>query len=58
MSEPLPQLLDCAAVMQELGVKKATAEALMRACPKVRIGRRVFVMRLDVERELERRKAA
>lgn len=57
MSE-LPKLLDCRAVMDETGVKRATAEALMREIPKVRIGRKVFVERADVLAELERRKVA
>jgi hypothetical protein len=57
MSE-LPKLLDCRAVMDETGVKRATAESLMRAIPKVKIGRRVFVKREDLLEELARREAA
>ncbi len=39
----LPRLLDRKAVARELGVKLATAERIMRGCPKVIIGRRVYV---------------
>lgn len=51
-------LIDCRGIMDALGVKRATAEELMRAIPKVRIGRRVFVERKDLDAEIERRKAA
>lgn len=54
----LPKLLDCRGVMDETGVKRAVAESLMREIPKVRVGRRVFVKRDDVLRELERRTIA
>jgi hypothetical protein len=54
----LDALIDCKGIMDELGVKRATAEELMRAIPKVRIGRRVFVERKDLDAEIERRKAA
>lgn len=54
----LDALIDCRGIMDELGVKRATAEELMRAIPKVRIGRRVFVERKDLDAEIERRKAA
>lgn len=57
MSE-LPKLLDCRGVMDELGVKRAVAESLMRAIPKIRVGRRVFVTRNEILAELERRQAA
>jgi len=58
MTEALPKLLDCRTLMAELGVPRATAENLMRAIPTVKIGRRVFVRRADVDAELERRAAA
>jgi hypothetical protein len=54
----LPKLLDCRGVMDELGVKRAVAESLMRAIPKIRVGRRVFVTRNEILAELERRQAA
>jgi hypothetical protein len=57
---PLPRLLDCRAIMAETGVKRATAEALMRECPKVRLPghRKVFVYADDVAAELARRTEA
>lgn len=46
---PASTLMDVAAVRDELGVKRATAERVMRLCPtKVAIGRRTFVYRADV----------
>lgn len=63
MSRPneLPRLLDCRSLMDELGVKRATAEAIMRQLPKIEIEdlRKVFVRREDVVRYLaERTRAA
>lgn len=58
MSEQPSKLVDCAGIMRELGVARATAENLMRAIPKIQIGRRVFVKRTDLEAEVERRAAA
>jgi hypothetical protein len=47
----LPGLIDCAGIARELGVKRATAERLMRLCSaKVPLGRRVFVYREEVAR--------
>jgi hypothetical protein len=46
--QPLPALLDTKVVMRELGVTRGVAESLMRECPKVIVGRRVFVKREDV----------
>ena len=57
----LPRLLDCRALMAELGIKRAAAEALMRQLPKQRIPdcRRVYVRLEDVQRLLdENRRAA
>jgi hypothetical protein len=50
VSAALPSLMDCAAIMRELGVKRATAEAIMRKIPKVDDPdiRKVFVKRADV----------
>jgi hypothetical protein len=47
--------MDCRAIMAELGVKRATAEAIMRQIPKVQLPglRKVFVYRRDVEQLLE-----
>ena len=43
--------------MDELGVKRAVAEAIMRQLPKIKIEgvRKVFVRRADVERYLNER---
>jgi hypothetical protein len=35
--DALPQLLDCRGLCEELGVKRATAEAVMRQLPTVQI---------------------
>ena len=55
MTEPLPQLLDCKGLQAELSVSRASAEALMRRVPTVRIEglRKTFVRRSDVARYLE-----
>ena len=56
MSERLPELLDCKALQVELGVKRATAEAIMRLLPSVQVPglRKTFVRRADVAALLER----
>jgi hypothetical protein len=55
-------LMDCQAIIREVGVKRATAERVMRLCPvKVVLGRRVYVYReavLEVLRLREIRDAA
>ena len=43
------KLMDMRALQEELGVKRAVAERIMRSLRKVCIGRRVFVKRRDVE---------
>ena len=45
----LPALLDCRAIMTELGVKRTVAEAIMRQLPKIRIPgvRKVFDRQWD-----------
>ncbi|MES2360099.1 MAG: hypothetical protein V4529_17290 [Gemmatimonadota bacterium] len=50
----LPRLLDTRAISEELGVKRAVAEAIIRRCPKQEIPgcKRLFVRRSDVERLL------
>lgn len=55
MTELLPALLDCKALQAELGVKRSTAEAIMRRLPLVTIPdhRKVFVRRDDVARFLD-----
>ncbi|HET6683065.1 MAG TPA: hypothetical protein VFG75_05155 [Gaiella sp.] len=49
---PLPTLIDCGGIVRELGVKRATAEAIMRQLPKVQVPghRKVFVVRADLAR--------
>lgn len=47
--QPLPALADVRMLQSELGVKRATAERLMRLCDrKIVLGRRVYVYRCDV----------
>jgi hypothetical protein len=42
-------LMDCGAIARELGVKRATAERVMRCCEtKVVLGRRTYVYRDEV----------
>lgn len=55
MTETLPQLLDCRALMAELGIKQSAALAIMRQLPKVEPKgvRKVYVKREDVERFLD-----
>jgi hypothetical protein len=48
------RLMDRKRIAAELGVTNATAENLMRQLPKVQIGRRVFVLRKDVDAYLKR----
>lgn len=57
-TKPFPKLVDCRGLMDELGVKESTALAIMEKLTKVRIGRRVFVKRDDVEKHLEENEAA
>jgi hypothetical protein len=58
--EKLPELVDCRGLIDELGVKRAAAEAIMRQLPKVQIDglRKTFVRRADVARYLKERTAA
>jgi hypothetical protein len=55
MSELLPQLLDCKALRQELGVSRSVAESLMRKLPNVLFEdvRKVYVRRQDVAAFIE-----
>jgi hypothetical protein len=48
--QPLPALLDCKALMAEMGLTRAAAEAIMRQLPIVRYPglRKVYVERSDV----------
>ena len=50
MTEPLPALLDCKALMAELGISRASAEKIMRQVPSVVVPglRKSFVRRSDV----------
>lgn len=52
---PLPRLIDYQGIMTELGVKRHTAERIMRHLPTVRVpgSRRVWVRRVDVARFLD-----
>jgi hypothetical protein len=56
VSEPLPELLDCKRLAEELGVTRAAAEAVMRSLPVVQFEglRKVYVKRGDVLALLER----
>jgi hypothetical protein len=54
----LDALIDCKGIMEELGVKRASAERTMRDLQKFRIGRKVYVRRADVERWLQEQSAA
>jgi hypothetical protein len=56
----LPKLLDCRGIQRELGVKRATAEAVMRQLPKVQVPglRKTYVRREDVLRLLDEWTAA
>jgi hypothetical protein len=49
-AEPLPELLDARHLADELGITRAAAEGIMRACPIVQLPglRKVYVRRSDV----------
>ena len=51
----LPKLIDAAGLQRELGVKRASAEAIMRQLPKVTIPgvKKIYVRRADVNRLLD-----
>lgn len=56
MSEqPKGRFLSAAMIMEEFGIKRAGAEALMRDLPKVRITghRAAYVKRVDLERYID-----
>jgi hypothetical protein len=57
VTERLPELLDCAALMKELCVKRAAAEKIMRQLPSVQIEglRKVYVRRDHVQQLIEAR---
>jgi hypothetical protein len=57
MTAPLPELLDTKALMLELGVKRATAEGVMRQLPVVKFPglRKTYVKRSDVAALVEAR---
>ena len=57
MSERLPELLDAKKLQLELGVTRASAEAIMRRLPIVQIEgvRKTYVRRLDVAAYLDSR---
>lgn len=43
MNTTLPRLLSRRQIAEELGVKLATAETIMRHLPLIKVGRRVYV---------------
>lgn len=53
-AQRLPELIDHAGIQRELNVKRATADAIMTRCRKVKIEgvAKVYVYRADVERLL------
>lgn len=53
--EPLPRLLDCRSLRDELGITRAAAEAIMRQLPVIEPPglRKIYVRRCDVLRFLE-----
>ena len=57
MTERLPELLDCKALASELGVTRASAEAIMRRLPVVKFEglRKTFVRRSDVTAYIDAR---
>ena len=57
MTEPLPELVDCRGVMAETGLKRATAEAIMRRLPVVQFEgiRKVYVRKDDLQRYIDGR---
>jgi predicted nucleotidyltransferase len=57
VTDRLPELLDCAALMKELRVKRAAAETIMRQLPSIQIEglRKVYVRRVDVQQLIEAR---
>jgi hypothetical protein len=56
-NEQLPALVDCKGLMEELGVARATAEAIMRQLEIVTFPdlRKTFVKRADVHRLIAER---
>lgn len=54
----LPQLLDRKQLAERLGVNLPTAERIMRGCPKINVGRRVFVTDAAVADYLKRAESA
>ena len=57
MTDLLPELLDAKALRAELGITRASAEAIMRRVPVVQIEglRKTFVRRSDIAAYLEAR---
>ena len=57
MTDRLPELLDAKGLMDELGVTRAAAEAIMRQLPVVQFAelRKTYVRRSDVGALLEAR---
>jgi hypothetical protein len=55
---PLPRLLDRRGIARELGVTLTGAERVMRDCPLIHVGRRIYVERTEVDRWLQRQRRA
>jgi len=55
VTHDLPKLIDAAGLQRELGIKRASAEAIMRQLPKVTIPgvKKIYVRRADVNRLLD-----
>lgn len=58
IATPLPRLLDRKEIAARLNVNLPTAERIMRGCPKVKLGRRVFVTEQAVADYLKRSEIA
>lgn len=56
-AKALPTLLDCRQLAERLNVKRATAETIMRSCPKITVGRRVYVTETAVAAYLKSRES-
>lgn len=52
------RLLDRKAIARELGLTLTGAERVMRDCPLVRVGRRVYIERDELERWFQRQRRA
>ena len=53
-----PRLLDRKGIARELGITLSGAERVMRDCPLIHVGRRVYVERFEIDRWLQRQRRA